>query len=430
MTKKILGIIKEGKRMAKEKKKALQQSGEPQKQKKILEFNSESDNEELKPKRHFGWGVIVVVLICLGAGGFWLMNRTQYYNDFEVLSIVENSDATQMSYLAYNGSLVKYSKDGISYLDRAGNAVWMESYKMKQPMVAVSDEYVAVADLNGNSVYIFNAEGKVNAIETPYTICNLDVASQGVFAVVLENESETFIELYDKNGKNLVNIRTTIADSGYPLDIALSNDGSKMVSSYVTVEGIALKNSIATYNFGEVGQNETDRLVGGFQLEGTIVPKVEFLNNNTICAFGDNQFKFYSMREKPSEKGMVSVSSSEVQSIFYNSRYVGIVEKGTGEENVLYYLRVFDTNGNEKFSKTLNFTYNNIYATEEEIIIVGNAESRIYNFQGNLKFSYSFPKDVNNIIPTGSPQRYIVVYDDTTEIIKLRYAEENEEKVQ
>ena len=416
--------------MAKEKKKALQQSEELQKQKKILRFNSESEDEESQPKRHFGWVVIVIILLCLGAGGFWLMNRTQYYNDFEVLSVVENSDATQMSYLAYNSSLIKYSKDGISYLDRAGNTVWMESYKMKQPMAVVSDEYVAVADLNGNSVYIFNAAGKVNAIETPYTICNLDVADQGVFAVVLENESENFIELYDKNGKNIVNIRTTIADSGYPLDIALSDDGSKMVSSYVTVEGIVLKNSIAAYNFGEVGQNETDRLVGGFQLEGTIVPKVEFLNNDTICAFGDNQFRFYSMREKPSEKGLVDDFSKEIQSIFYNSRYVGIVEKGTGEENALYYLRVFDTNGNEKFSKALNFTYNNIYATEEEIIIVGNAESRIYSFQGNLKFSYSFPREVNNIVPTGSPQRYIVVYDDTTEIIKLRYTKEDDEKVQ
>ncbi|MDE7367836.1 MAG: hypothetical protein K2N24_10820 [Lachnospiraceae bacterium] len=416
--------------MAKEKKKALQQSEELQKQKKILRFNSESEEEESKPKRNFSWIVIVIILLCLGAGGFWLMNRTQYYNDFELLSVVENSDATQMSYLAYNGSLVKYSKDGITYLDKAGNAVWMESYKMKQPMVVVSDEYVAVADLNGNSVYIFNAGGKVSAIETPYTICNLDVADQGVFAVVLENESENFIELYDKNGKNLVNIRTTIADSGYPLDIALSDDGSKMVSSYVTVEGLTLKNSIAAYNFGEVGQNETDRLVGGFQLEGTIVPKVEFLNNDTICAFGDNQFRFYSMREKPSEKGIIDDFSKEIQSIFYNSRYVGIVEKGTGEENALYYLRVFDTNGNERFSKALNFTYNNIYATEEEIIIVGNAESRIYSFQGNLKFSYSFPREVNNIVPTGSPQRYIVVYDDTTEIIKLRYTKEDDEKVQ
>lgn len=416
--------------MAKEKKKSQQQTEAQKKQRKILEFQPQSADEEPRSRRHINWIVPAVILLCVGIVGYWLLNRTQYYNDFEVLSVVENSDATRMSYLAYNGSLLKYSKEGITYLDRAGNAVWMESYNMKQPMVAVLDEYAAVADLNGNSVYIFNASGKVNNIETPCTICNLDVASQGVFAVVLENESENIIELYDKNGEILVELRTTIADSGYPLDIALSNDGSKMVSSYVTVEGITLKNSIAAYNFGEVGQNETDRLVGGFRLEDTIVPEIEFLNNDLFCAFGDNQFRFYSMKEKPSEKSIIDNFSEEIQSIFYNSRYVGVVEKGTGEENVLYYLRVFDTNGNQKFSKALNFTYHDIYATEEEIIIVGSSESRIYNFQGKLKFSYSFPKEVNSIIPTGSPERYIVVYDDTTEIIKLRYTKEEDEKVQ
>lgn len=421
---------KEGIRMAKEKRNTSPRQEEPQKQKKILEFNSEPEQEAPKRKHHLGW-LVVIVLLGIAVVGVRLFNQTRFYNDFEVLSVVENSDATQMSYIAYNGSLLKYSKEGISYLDKTGNAVWMESYKMKQPMVVVSDKYVAVADLNGNSVYIFNEQGKVNAMEMPYTICNLDVASQGVFAVVLENEMENLIELYDKNGEGLVTIRTTIADSGYPLDIALSDDGSKMVSSYVTVEGISLKNSIAAYNFGEVGQNETDRLVGGFNnLGSTIVPKVEFLDNDTICAFGDEQFILYSMREKPSEKSTISGFTNEVQSIFYNSRYVGIVEKGTGEENALYRLRVFDTNGNEKFSKSFNFTYNSIYATEDEIIIVGNAETRIYNFQGNLKFSYCFPKEVNNIVPTGSPQKYIVVYDDTTEIIRLQYTEEDDEKVQ
>lgn len=415
--------------MAKEKKRPPQQTESQQRQKKILEFNTEP--EEPKSKHHFGWVVILAVLLCIGIGVFVFLKHTRYYNDFEVLSKVENSDTTQMSYIAYNGSLIKYSKEGISYLDKAGTAIWVESYKMKQPMIAVSDEYVAVADLNGNSVYIFNAGGKVNAIETPYTICNLDVASQGVFVVVLENETENFIELYDKYGENLVDMRTTIGDSGYPLDIALSNDGSKLITSYVTVDGITIRNSIAAYNFGDVGQNETDRLVGGFNnLDDTIVPKVEFLNNDTVCAFGDNQFIFYSMKEKPSEKSRITDFPEEIQSIFYNSKYVGVVEKETGEQDTFYQLRVFDTNGNEKFSEALNFTYKNIYATEEEIIIVGTSESRIYDFQGNLKFSYSFSKEVNNIIPTGSPQRYIVVYDDATEIVKLQYTEEETEKVQ
>ena len=424
--------------MAKEKRKTVR-TEEQQRSKKILSFSSEPETEQPRPRRKFGWLVILALLAVIAIIVVTHLYQIRSYNDYEVISRVENSDATRMSYAAYNGSLIKYSQEGISYLDRLGELVWVEGYKMKQPVAVISDEYIAVADLNGNSVYIFNEEGKVSYLEMPYTICNVDVASQGVFAVVLENETENFIELYDKNGRNIVEMRTTIADSGYPLDIALSNDGSKLISSYITVDGITIRNSIAAYNFGDVGQNETDRLVGGFNnLDDTIVPKVEFLNNDTICAFGDNQFIFYSMKEKPSEKSKITDLNNEIQSIFYNSKYVGIVEnlassdvsEAEEKERSQYRLRVFDTNGNVRFSKSLNFTYHTIYATEKEIIIVGASESRIYDFHGNLKFSYSFPREVKNIIPTGLPQRYIVVYDDATELIRLQYTKEEDEEVQ
>ena len=273
--------------------------------------------------------------------------------------------------------------------------------------------------------------------ETPYKICTVDVARQGVFAVILENETEDFIEIYDKNGGTIAEMRTTIADSGYPLDIALSEDGQKLMTSYITIQGIKAQNTIAAYNFGDVGQNETDRLVGGFNnLDSTIVPKLEFLNNDTVCAFGDDRFIVYSMKEKPSEKAVIKDFQGEIQSIFYNSRYIGVVEENTGtaEEGQetadasRYRLRVFDTNGNQKFAKELNFSYKNIYATENEIIIVGDSESRIYDFTGKLKFSYEFAKNVNNIVPTGVNNKYIIVYDNSTEIVKLRYTKEEEQE--
>lgn len=416
--------------MAKEKRKRISNTEEVQKQKKIVEFNntdpdSMDSEENPRRKRHFGWVLLVLLLICAGLGGYWFVQQKRTYNDYEVVSTAKGNNATQMSYLAYNGSLLKYSKEGISYLDKDGTVLWMESYKMKQPVAVVSGSYVAVADLNGNSVYIFNESGKAGTIETPYTICNLDVASQGVFAVVLENETENYIDLYDKYGEKLVEIRTTMADSGYPLDISLSDSGNKLVTSYVKIEGITVKNSIAAYNFDSVGQNTTDRLVGGFNnLGDTIVPKIEFLNDDMICAFGDNQFIFYSMREKPSEKSAITEFQGEIESIFYNSKYVGVIEQGADEQGSLYQIRLFDTNGNERFSRGIDFTYTNVYATENEIFVIGTSDVRIYDMQGNLRFHYAFAKEIKNVVPTGTPMKYIVVYDDATEIIKLKYTKE------
>ena len=55
---------------------------------------------------------------------------------------------------------------------------------------------------------------------------------------------------------------------------------------------------------------------------------------------------------------------------------------------------------------------------------MGDSESRIYDFTGKLKFSYEFAKNVNNIVPTGVNNKYIIVYDNSTEIMKLRYTKE------
>ena len=85
-------------------------------------------------RRHMGVWIAVLLILVIGiAGGIFLYIYTKRtYDDYEVLSQTASTDATQMSYVAYNGSLIKYSKEGISYLDKEGNALWMESYKMKQ----------------------------------------------------------------------------------------------------------------------------------------------------------------------------------------------------------------------------------------------------------------------------------------------------------
>ena len=43
-----------------------------------------------------------------------------------------------------------------------------------------------------------------------------------------------------------------------------------------------------------------------------------------------------------------------------------------------------------------------------------------------MKFACGFSREVENIVPTGSLHKYIVVYDEGTEVIKLKRAEEEE----
>lgn len=388
--------------------------------------DEEKNSGKMKPSVR---GIIFTTMGIVLVVGLFFMISANNYNSYEVVEETSVKNASMADYVQYRNSLLKYSKDGAEYVNEKGKAVWNETFAMKMPDADVSGEYAAIADLNGNDVYIFNAEGKVSSTTMPYKICDIAVASQGEFAVILEGEKENYINIYDKNGEPISEIQTTIDKSGYPMDIDLSTDGKKLFSTYLYLDGAEAKNGLAAYNFGAVGQSENaDRLMGGYQLEDTIVPKVEFLDNNTIAAFGDNQIIIYSMKEKPSEKSRISFEE-EVQSIVYNSSYIGIVTMNNENkegEIAKYLFELYNTSGKRVMTKKIDFNYENVKMNGEEIVFTGGTECRIYTIKGKMKFSCTFQKNVLDIVATGYNRRYIVLYDGGSEVIKLKHESKKE----
>lgn len=372
-------------------------------------------------------GIILTVAGVVVIAALFFIVSSGDYNSYEIVEETSVKNTSMADYVKYQNSLLKYSKDGAEYIDGKGKAVWNETFAMKMPAADISGEYAAIADLNGNDVYVFNTEGKVSSTAMPYKICDIAVASQGEFAVILEGKKENYINIYDKNGEKISEIQTTLDKSGYPMDIDLSNDGKKLFSTYLYLDGAEVKNGLAAYNFGAVGQNENaDRLMGGYQLKDTIVPKVEFLDNNTICAFGDNQFIIYSMKEKPSEKTKI-VFDKEVSSIVYNSDYIGVViPNSKTEEKAPYVLELYNISGKRVLTKNIDINYENVKMNGDEIVFTGGTECRIYTSKGRLKFSCTFQKNVVDIVPTGYKRRYIVLYDSGSEVIKLKHESEKE----
>ncbi|MCM1158349.1 MAG: DUF5711 family protein [Bacteroidales bacterium] len=393
--------------------------------------NHEDDDKteqggEEGPMKRMGRRLIFLPILVLAIwGGYTVFSWTDF-NSYEVVEETGITNSSLVDYIPYQNSLLKFSKDGALYMDEKGEAVWNETFAMKMPAADVSGEYAAIADLNGNDVYVFDTAGKVSSATMPYKVCDIAVASQGVFAVILEGEKENYINVYDKNGEKISERKTTIDKSGYPMDIDLSEDGEKLFSTYLYLDGVDAKNGLAAYNFGAVGQNENaDRLMGGYRLEDTIVPKVEFLDNNTICAFGDNQIIIYSMRQKPSEKASIKLEK-EVQSVVYTAEYIGIVVPNEEEDNAEgqkepYKLELYNTSGRKLLSRKIDFRYENVRMSGNEIIFTGGTECRIYTVKGKLKFSYTFSKNVVDMIPTGYGRRYIILYDNGSEVIKLKH---------
>ena len=82
---------------------------------------------------------------------------------------------------------------------------------------------------------------------------------------MLDDAEVVRIYVYDGNTNTdepIIESRATMDKSGYPVSISLSPNGKLMVVSYLYVDSGNMKSSVAFYNFGEVGKNETDNFVG------------------------------------------------------------------------------------------------------------------------------------------------------------------------
>lgn len=382
----------------------------------------QSEDPPLK-KGKKGLGKVLILLVAtvllLGAIFFVLYQRNRTFDSFEIVNTYYFEETGVMSYETYLDNVVRYSKDGITYVNAKGEVVWSSAYQMKMPKVCVNKEYVVAADFNGNEVYLFDSEGPVKNFTTPYNICNVEVSANGVTAVVLEADEENYIFLYDKSATELVEIKTTIGQNGYPMDIGLSQDGKKMVASYVNTQNMGITTRLAFYNFGSVGQNEnSDRLMGGEDFLDSLVPEVKFLDNDTVCAFVDNQIVVYDMKDKPGEKTRIELSN-QPKSVFANENYIGIItefENQTGK----YQLKVYNLEGKERFQTEINMEYIQIVAGEDELLILGSNNLLVMDYRGNIKFQGELGFIAKGAVCSGKRYEYIILGENANYQICLK----------
>lgn len=357
-----------------------------------------------------------IVAILFFAAVVFLWSNAVYTSYSEIGSFPRVSSSNNVC-LDHNGRVLTYSKDGISSMDSKGNLVWNETYQMQSPIVEVNENAVAVGDYNGHIIYVMNEKGKVGEIDTNLPIRDLCVSKTGIVAVVLKDSKLTRLNLYDSKGTELVKSECRMSQTGYPLAVALSDNGEVMEVSYLYVDNGSMKSSVAFYNFSDVGQNSVDRLVGGNEYADTVIPYIGFLGKENAFAVGNNRVSFYGGADKP-----VSIAekllSEEIQAVYTGTEHVALVYIDTTGA-ALYRIDVYDKKGNLILSQNTDVDYQNILIQKNSIVVYNNTECVMYGMSGKEKYRGTFGKSVSLLIPVNKNNRFIMVTPDSIDIIEL-----------
>ncbi len=383
--------------------------------------NESARNFDAEVRRHRMKIFLRIFIAAAVVMGILLLVRyymdTKVYTGYEILSKNLRSDSDTAQYMTYNGHILKYSQDGAEAFDGTNTSIWNATYEMQTPRVATCGDYVAMGDEGGTEIIVMDPQGKQTSIRTKLPILNFTVAGQGVVAAVLEDESSARINLYDKEGNLLAGIKSTMARSGYPVDLSLSPSGTLLGVTYVRVSGSKVCSSVAFYNFGDVGRNEIDNYVSGYDYDETLIPRIRFLNNRSAVAVGDDRAIFFSGEQKP-ESLSENRAQGEIQSVFYGDEKVALVyrsEKGGSN----YLVKLYDTRGRLRFQQEFDLQYTDIQLANDLVIIYNDSLCQIYSEKGMCKFDGLFEDSTLLMVPTDSVSKYVLVNRNMIQRIRL-----------
>ncbi len=358
--------------------------------------------------------VVLVLIICLVNA----YSDGKAYTSYDIMNSVTRNDGDSASYLPYGEGYIRYSNDGIAYYKQSGAVVWNYTYEINNAQVKMCEDYIVVGNITGRNLFIYNKSGLQSEIDAAMTITQVDVANQGVVAVALEDGNTNYINMYDASGNKLSYIITSLDGDGYPVDMAISNDGSKLVVSYVSVSGESLQSNVAFYNFSDVGQNLVDRLVGGFNhYESSLVGKVEFVDNTNVIAVAEDRVTFFEISQYPEKKEEI-VLEQELQKITYNQQYVGLIFNNADSIDK-HKMQIYNMKGQKVSELLFAEDYRNYEFHGDYVLLYNEKLFTLMTIKGKVKYQNDFDMAIAKIIPVDKNQRFLVFNSKYIQEIKL-----------
>lgn len=404
----------------KHKKKKLQAEKKRLAKQKGMSVDEYADDYERKLSRHkrniVKKTVITVVAIAAAvtAVGFYIEKRS--YHNYKVVQSSEQEDVVSTNYVEMDGDILRYSSDEVSLVSDKMSTLWSETYQMQNPIADVNGTRAVIADKDGNTLEIYDKSGKTGSVTTSYSIIKARVSESGLVAAILDGGDDTWIDFYSTDGSLIAENQTKVDDPGYPLDIAISEDGVVMMVTYQFVDGSDTTSYVAFYNFGDVGQNEDDRIVSGYKYEGVVVPQIQYLDNNRSVALKDNGFTLYQGSQIPKETKTVEVDK-EIVSTFLDNDMIGLVFKNDSKDKQ-YTMEVYTTDGNLKFTQDFNIPYTTIKLSGGNILMYNSSQMCVMNSRGVQKYLGSVDGTIKDFFKIGW-NRYLLVLDSGVDVIKL-----------
>lgn len=382
------------------------------------EFNKKRAGHEVSKMMWVSIGILAFILLfCVFFVVFRVFFINKEYVQATEVSSTEFFISTGSEVQRFGNNFIVYNSDGIKCVNYKGEQIWNEAFQMQKPLVDVAGDIVAVADYNGGTIYVMDEKNVLGKIDTGMPIRKFKASGNGYIMAVLDGTNNTPIYVYNTSGDEMLFFNTTMKGFGYPLEIAISQNGMIGAVSYLNVDKGSFYSTVGFYNFGEVGQNYQDNLVSSYIYQGALVPEIKFAGNSKAVAVADNRIMFYSGDQMPRSTGE-SLLSEKILSLYEDDKYVVLFYDSDNSEHK-YKAEIYDYDAKLKDKMYFDIDYTDVFFDNNRIVLYNNEEVLIHVIGGKDKFTGSFDDAILALIPTSSPKRFIQVTPNDIKTIEF-----------
>lgn len=393
--------------------------------------NNEQHREDYKDKirKHkmsavYRFLLVVAALVVLLAI-VYIQYKNHIYTSYDTITHVALDASDNSKIMRLGDNILIYSADGAHCVNVKGETVWNQSFEMQNILIATNEDVVAFADYNGHEIYVLDSTQKICEIKTTMPIRSIAVAGTGRVAATLADTKITWIHVFDPDGTLEYESKASMGQSGYPSAMAMSPNGELLGVSYTYVDYGLVESRIAFYNYGSVGSNKTDYKVNAYTYQDTVIPYLQFLNEDTVYAVGDDRIILFRGSQKPAEKAQ-HFFEDEIQSVYQNGEKLGVVfrsDKLEMQHKLEVYVEGTEKEGSEKKGTYyFNLDYDDIIFTEDYFIAYNSGSCMIQTYSGLNKYEGDFLNTIDLMYPMGKGTRYkfVLVTKDSVDAIQLK----------
>ena len=375
--------------------------------------------------------VCILALVCLVAGGIYIdtfhgqgrflaligkTNRTQAQEEDTAVQedtpkeIVAVDAGSKAAVAAFGKEFLLCTKDGVKYYTAVGAQKWSDTFSMTSPTLVQEGDFVAVGDMGGKTVRVYNKEGMVYDLQAEGSPVQFALNETGYLSLITKNDSSYRICVYNRKGK-LLKERVEESKGIYPLSSDVSDDSRVFAISYLDTTDISpMGRVLLFYINAEDGENFTDSMFAAVEKTDEIIPVISYRKNGALAVISDQAV--YGVGSDGGELWNYPLENTVDQAALGNKEYIvlalgdDVANKDGREKGTVCWL---DGSGNEKGSFASGESVTYLHAAEKGIVVGNDRDYTGVTYSGNESWNYTAITDLNDLIPMEKLNRVMAV---------------------